>query len=297
MDGFTTLITAQTLREHFGRADWAIVDCRFDLLRPAWGQEAYLQGHVPGAIYASLEKDISAPSTGTNGRHPLPPDLILAAAFSRWGIDRKTQVVAYDDNGGGYAARAWWCLRYLGHDRVALLDGGLPAWVEAGMPLRSGEEQRAPAKFRPAPRPGLRIDASEIAASARTSRLRLIDARAPERYRGDEEPIDPVAGHIPAAVNHPWQSNLDAQGRFRPAAELRLEYLALLRGQPPESAAVYCGSGVTACHDLLAMSYAGLDGARLYPGSWSEWCSNAARPVARGPAPGGLDTPGGLPSG
>ena len=287
MGSFATLITPESLRGHVGRPGWAILDCRFDLLRPAWGPAVYLEGHIPGAIYAHLEKDLSAPQSGTNGRHPLPPDLTLAAVFSRWGIDRQTQVVAYDDNGGAYAARAWWCLRYLGHDAAAVLDGGLPAWTDAGLPLRGGEETRPPADFLTAPRPGLRIEAAEVAEKVGTSRLRLIDARAPERYRGDEEPIDPVAGHIPGAVNRPWQSNLDARGRFRPAAELRQAYLALLGDQPPENAAVYCGSGVTACHDLLALTHAGLDGARLYPGSWSEWCSNAARPVATGPEPGG----------
>jgi len=287
VDRHTTLISPESLHEHIHRPDWAILDCRFDLLRPTWGQAAYLEGHIPGAVYAHLEKDLSGPQTGTNGRHPLPPDAILGAVFARWGIDRHTQVVAYDDVGGGYAARAWWSLRYLGHESVAVLDGGFAAWVEAGLPIRKGEQKRSPAEFLPAPHRDWRIDAAELESKAGTSGLCLIDARAPERYRGDEEPIDHIAGHIPGAINRPWQANLDARGRFLPAEELRQVYLKLLAGRAPQAAAVYCGSGVTACHNLLAMAHAGLEGARLYPGAWSEWCSDASRPVATGPEPGG----------
>ncbi len=280
-----TLVTAEELARHLHDPSWAIFDCRFDLTRPGWGEEAYLEGHIPGALYVHLERDLSAEPMGTNGRHPLPSDDVLAALFSRLGIGDDDQVVAYDDKGGPYAARLWWTLRYLGHEAAAVLDGSLPAWQEAGLPLRTDRESRPPARFMPRPRPEMRVSVGEILAHLGDPRWPLLDARAPERYRGEQEPYDPVAGHIPGARNRFWKDNLDARGRFLPAAELRRQYEALLDGAPAADLVVYCGSGVTACHDLLALEAAGLEGARLYPGSWSEWCSDPQRPVATGPEP------------
>jgi thiosulfate/3-mercaptopyruvate sulfurtransferase len=281
---FGTLLAAADLQPRLDDPSWAVIDCRFDLDDHSRGQAAYLEGHIPGAIYAHLDRDLAAPPNGSNGRHPLPPVEILAAVFSRWGIGDGVQVVAYDDSGGPFAARLWWCLHYLGHEATAVLDGGLAAWKQEGLPLRAGSEERRPREFHPAVRPSMRAEAAQIVSSLGSFSLRLIDARAPERFRGEEEPIDPVAGHIPGAVNHPWQANLGPDGRFLPAAILRADFEALLGGTSPKDAVTYCGSGVTATHNLLALAYAGLEGARLYPGSWSEWCSDLRRPVARGPA-------------
>ena len=279
---YTTLISSEELLPHLDDPRWALIDCRFDLADPAAGQAAYLDEHIPGAVYAHLERDLSAPPTGANGRHPLPPPGVLAAVFSRWGIGHGVQVIVYDDSGGGYAARTWWSLRFLGHDAVAVLDGGLQAWVASGHPVRQGLESRRPAPFSPSPRSELKIEADQVLAGLGSPGIVLIDARAQERFRGEEEPIDPVAGHIPGALNRPWQTNLDASGRFLPAIALRHQFEALLGASPASSAVAYCGSGVTACHNLLAMAHAGLLGARLYPGSWSEWSSSASRPVATG---------------
>jgi thiosulfate/3-mercaptopyruvate sulfurtransferase len=279
---YTTLISCQALLPHLDDPRWALIDCRFDLADPAAGQAAYLAEHIPGAVYAHLERDLSAPPTGTNGRHPLPPPGTLAAVFSRWGIKPGVQVVAYDVSGGMVAARLWWSLRFLGHDAVAVLDGGLQAWVASGLPVRQGLESRPPASFSPSPRSELKIEADRVLAGLGSQAMVLMDSRAPERFRGAEEPIDPVAGHIPGARNRPWQANLDASDRFLPAAVLRQQFETLLGGSPVSSAVVYCGSGVSACHNLLAMAHAGLHGARLYPGSWSEWSSSASRPVATG---------------
>lgn len=278
----TVLVSSSEVQANLGDPRWVLLDCRFDLLNPDAGQAAYLEGHIPGAIYAHLERDLSAPSTGTNGRHPLPPPEILGAVFSRWGIGVGSQVVSYDEDGGGFAARAWWSLRSLGHEAVAVLDGGLASWLEAGLPLRAGEESRPPAEFHPRPRSSMTIDAAEILERLGDPTLVLIDARAAERYRGDDEPIDPVAGHIPGAINHPWQQNLDEHGRLLAPADLRARYEAMIAGAQPQDVVTYCGSGVTSCHNLLAMAHAGISGARLYAGAWSEWCSNADRPIAVG---------------
>lgn len=277
------LIDPAALRPHLDEPAWALVDCRFDLAAPHAGQAAYLAGHIPGAVYAHLERDLSGPVTAGRGRHPLPPPEIVAAAFSRWGIDSAVQVVAYDDCGGGRAARLWWCLHWLGHRAAAVLDGGIGAWIETGGPLRSGEESRPPRRFAARPHPEQIAEAAEIERTLEDPALVLIDSRAPDRYRGEVETIDPVAGHIPGARNRPWEANLDARGRMLPPMALRPAFERLLGGAAPESAVVYCGSGVTACQNLLAMASAGLPGARLYPGSWSEWCADARRPVAAQP--------------
>jgi thiosulfate/3-mercaptopyruvate sulfurtransferase len=280
-----TLISAAELMPHLDDPKWVIVDCRFDLAAPAKGATEYLDAHIAGAVYAHLERDLSGPPTGRNGRHPLPPPAILAATFSRWGIAPGVQVVGYDDEGGSYAARLWWCLRYLGHDDVAILDGGIAAWREIGGPMRSGEERRRPRDFQPHLRPHMLATVADVVTSVETQTGVLIDTRAPERYRGDVEPIDPVAGHIPGAHNRHWQENVGPDGRMRPSEALRTAFERLLGGRPPTEAIVYCGSGVTACHNLLALEHAGLSGARLYGGSWSEWCSDVTRPIATGAEP------------
>jgi thiosulfate/3-mercaptopyruvate sulfurtransferase len=254
------------------------------LSQPLQGESEYLQSHVPGAVYADLERDLSATRYGTNGRHPLPAPPALAVVFSRLGIDDSCMVVAYDRSGGPYASRLWWTLRYLGHSKVGVLDGGFPAWLKAGYPVRSGGEKRNPSRFVPSVQTRMLVNADEIERAGEKT-LRLLDARAPERYRGDEEPLDPAAGHIPGAVNVFWKDNLDEEGGFISSELLEVRYRRVLGRYPPSAAVAYCGSGVTACHLLLAMEQAGVSGARLYAGSWSEWSSDSSRPVALGDEP------------
>lgn len=276
-----TLIDAEALREHLGRPGWAVVDCRFDLADVEAGRQAYGAGHIPGAVYAHLDEDLSGAKTPASGRHPLPAPEALAQRLGRWGIGADTQVVAYDEANGAFAARLWWLLRWLGHPAVAVLDGGFRRWAQLGLPTTSEVPAPAAAAFDPVPREDWLADADAVAAAATQGRP-VLDARAPERFRGEVEPIDPVAGHIPGALNVPFSGNLAADGRFLPAADLRRRFEAILDGQRPGEAIAMCGSGVTACHNLLAMCIAGLDGARLYPGSWSGWVSDPARPVAQG---------------
>ncbi len=276
---FSNLIQPSELAPHLSDPDWAVFDCRFYLVEPSRGEAEYEKEHLPGAIYAHLDRDLSGPRTGKNGRHPMPSVEVMTERFSRWGIDEKVQVVAYDTSQGQMAARLWWMLRYLGHDAAAVLDGGLQRWNAAGLPLPSGTESREPRRFRAQPRESMRIDV-ETLERERTGRL-LIDARAPERFRGEVEPFDPVKGRIPGARNHPTASSLAADGRFLPPDELRARFQSILENHPIESVVSYCGSGVTACHNLLAMDLAGLPGARLYPGSWSEWCADERRPIER----------------
>ncbi|GIV61135.1 MAG: putative 3-mercaptopyruvate sulfurtransferase [Rhodothermaceae bacterium] len=259
-----------------------MVDCRFSLQDPERGRRAYREAHIPGAVYAHLDDDLSGPVVpGRTGRHPWPDPDALAATLSAFGIDETVQVVAYDDAGGAIAARLWGLLTWLGHDAVAVLDGGWPAWQRAGYPVRGGEERRPPRRFVPRPRPGLLVTAGDVERVRQDPAWRLLDARAPERFRGEHEPIDPVAGHIPGAVSAPFAGNLDDGGRFLPPETLRARYATLLGEVPPERVVCYCGSGVTANHVRLAMAHAGLGLPRLYPGSWSEWITDPARPVAR----------------
>lgn len=263
-----------------------ILDCGFELGDPAAGERAYAEAHLPGALYAHLERDMAGAKTGQNGRHPLPERAAFAARVGAWGIGEAIQVVAYDAQGGPYAARAWWMLRWLGHENVAVLDGGPQAWRAAGGTLESRAGSplpRAAYPLKSAPggtMPLLQADAVQ-AALARGDIL-VVDARAGERYRGEVELLDPVAGHIPGAVNRFFKDNLGPDGRFKSAAALRADFA--LVGVTGGGAAVvhHCGSGVTACHNLLAMAHAGMDGTSLYPGSWSEWCTDPRRPVARG---------------
>ncbi|RDI99774.1 sulfurtransferase [Dyella solisilvae] len=271
-----------------------IVDCRFELMAPGTGardpgkgERDYLEGHIPGAVYASLDTDLSDLSRQSEGlgRHPLPLELAFSRTLARWGWRPDLQVVCYDAASGSLAAaRLWWLLRLVGVHKVAVLDGGYPTWVAAGLPVEAGEVTRAPAQV------SLHFDRSLYLtdhASLREDPARLLlDARAAPRYRGEVEPIDRVGGHVPGAFNRPFSENLAADGRFKPAAALREEFLALLGMHTPGDVVHMCGSGVTACHNLLAMEYAGLTGSRLYAPSWSGWVSDAARPVAKGDLPG-----------
>ena len=280
-----TLIEAEALASLLGDARLRVFDCRFDLARPAYGRAAYAEEHVPGAIFADLNTDLSAPVTATSGRHPLPAPEVFAARLRAWGVNADSRVVAYDDSNGAYAARLWWMLRWLGHDEVAVLDGGMRRWLQLGLPLTEDVPAAEPGNFVARPRPGMAVSAAEVLAASANPALRVLDARAPERYRGEVEPIDTVAGHIPGARNHPFGMSLDPQGRFLPTEALRDALATSLDGVAPESAIVYCGSGVTACHVLLALEHAGLSGARLYPGSWSEWSRDPSHPVAAGAMP------------
>jgi len=284
---FQTLIDAASLRGLLGDAGLAVVDCRFDLGDPAAGRRAYLRGHIPGARYADLNKDLSAPVSPSSGRHPLPSPQDFAAKLDELGIGDHSQVVAYDENNGSFAARLWWMLRWVGLPAAAVLDGGLKAWTAAGGMLAAGEEPAVPTanrggRFSPRVDAAAVVDSVEVAALLRDPRRLLVDARAAERYAGIIEPIDAVAGHVAGAVNHPFTSNLGPEGRFLPAAELHRRWQERLGGREPRAVAAMCGSGVTACHNLLSLEIAGLRGAKLYVGSWSEWIRDPSRPIARG---------------
>jgi thiosulfate/3-mercaptopyruvate sulfurtransferase len=256
-----------------------LLDCSFDLADPAAGERAHASGHLPGSAYAHLDRDLAGPRDGLGGRHPLPTQAVFAATAGRWGIAPGVQVVTYDNQGSPYAARAWWLLRWLGHAQVAVLDGGLAAWQAAGSLLTDAPSATAARPPYPAQAPAMpTIDAPALL--AQLGRVRLIDARAGERFRGEVEPLDPVAGHIPGAVNRFFKDNLQADGRFKPAAQLRAEWAPWAAGGV--EVVQQCGSGVTACHNLLAMAHAGLGETTLYPGSWSQWCSDPSRPVAKG---------------
>ena len=286
---FTTLIDARALLELSASADpnLVLLDCRFDLAKPQAGHHAYLAGHIPGAHFADLNTDLSSPIRPETGRHPLPDPQAFAANMAAWGINPGTQVVAYDEVNASFAARAWWLLRWVGHRDVAVLDGGYKAWLAAGGPQAAGEEGRAPRSLHATPSPptvdaDAVLDAAQVAALSRDSARLLIDARAAERYAGSVEPIDAVAGHVPGAVNHPFAGNLGADGRFLPPEQLRQRWQAALAGRAPADVVAMCGSGVTACHNLLGLEIAGLHGAKLYAGSWSEWIRDPSRPVATG---------------
>jgi thiosulfate/3-mercaptopyruvate sulfurtransferase len=331
MPTYTTLIEPEELAAPLARhgsatSDWAVLDCRFDLARPEWGASAYAAGHIPGALYAHLDRDLSGPVSAQTGRHPLPAPEQLARTLTRWGVDSSVQVVAYDQGNGAYAARLWWLLRWAGHAKVAVLNGGFAAWQQAGLPVDTVPGERSARDFRwraprgqagdgstpaqePAPDAVSTAELERIVAAGelqtswpmgppggpmeppdrpmdRAGKLMLVDARGADRFAGQNETIDPVAGHIPGARNHPFTGNLDAQGRFLPPEELRRRWEATLGGATgvqsrAAQVIAMCGSGVTACHNLLALEIAGLPGARLYAGSWSEWIRDPQRPVER----------------
>jgi thiosulfate/3-mercaptopyruvate sulfurtransferase len=278
---YATLISIAELKGHLQNSDWAIVDCRFSLGEPERGRRDYLQAHVPGAIYVHLDEDLAGLVTpGHTGRHPLPPVDLFAQTLSHWGIDSQVQVVAYDDAGGAIAARLWWMLRWLGHEAVAILDGGWPRWQQVGYPVRSGAEGRVARSFIPNPRSELLAEVDDLLSAETRTGICLLDARSVERYWGQNETIDPVGGHIPGAISAPYADNLGPDGLFLPPEVLRDRYEKLLGDLPPRQAIVYCGSGVTAAHNLLAMVHVGLGDGRLYAGSWSEWITNPERPIA-----------------
>jgi len=278
---YTTLISTEDLARHLDDPAFVIVDCRHNLADVDAGDRSYRAAHIPGAAFLHLDRDLSGAKTGRNGRHPLPEVAALAATFGRTGIDATKQVIAYDQNSGMWASRLWWLLCWLGHDAVAVLDGGFDRWTAEGRPRTSELPPPRSTAFVPM-RPGPAASADEIVRHLNDGSLFVLDARAPERFRGDLEPLDPVAGHIPGAHNRPYGENLTSQGTFKPAALLRSEFEALLGDTPPSAVVHHCGSGVTACHNVLAMSVAALRGSRLYPGSWSEWIADPARPVVRG---------------
>ena len=277
----TTLVDVQTLAKHLDDPAWVVVDCRFTLSNPQAGRHAYEAGHIPRARYAHLEEDLSAPVTARSGRHPLPDPARLTERLGAWGIDNGKQVVVYDDTFGAMAARLWWLLRWLGHEAVALLDGGLPRWQRAGHPVTRDLPVVAPTRFLARLDSALLAEVNEVERAVAEGYL-VLDARAEERFTGEIEPLDRVAGHVPGARNAPYDDNLDLSGEFSSDEALREHYGALLGRTPPEKVIHMCGSGVTACHNILAMEHAGLRGARLYAGSWSEWITNAKRPIATG---------------
>ena len=275
------LITTEQLAGHLDDPQWVVIDTRHDLMDPAKGRKAYEAGHIPGAHFVSVDDDLSGPRTGKTGRHPLPDLAAFAARMNAIGVAPGSQVVIYDDVAGSFAVRLWWMLRWLGHDRVALLDGGFPLWVQEGRPITSEVPPARNGSFVPRPRLGATVDVHFVERHRQDPGLKLIDARAGERFRGEQEPLDPVAGHVPGAINRFWKQNLMQDGRFKTPTQLRTEYKELLGADDPAQAVHMCGSGVTACHNLFAMELAGLPGGRLYPGSWSEWCADASRAVER----------------
>lgn len=275
---FTTLLDAATLATHLHDPRWVVLDTRFDLTAPTKGETLYREGHIPGARYVSLDAHLSGQKTGTNGRHPLPPPEVAAERFGALGIARGMQVVLYDADMGMYAARGWWMLRWLGHRAVAVLDGGFAAWQRAGLPVSTAEERWTPEPFAMDLGDAARVPIGDVASHLGDAQRVLVDARAAERFEGRNETLDPVGGHIPGAVNRFFQLNLTSDKTFKPAAALREEWAAVCGAADASRVVMYCGSGVTACHNLLALEHAGLTGARLFAGSWSEWCADLSRP-------------------
>ena len=278
------LVTPEELAAHLDDPDWIVIDTRHELTNPETGPRVYGEGHIPGAYFMHVDHDLAGPKTGKNGRHPLPDLAEFAAKLNARGVGPGKQVVVYDDLAGNYAVRLWWMLRWLGHGQVALLDGGYPQWVKEGRPVT--KEVPAPRKgaFVPRPHLGDAVDVHFVERFSESPELKLVDARMGERFTGKQETIDPVAGHVPGAINRFWKDNLEPDGRFKAPARLREEFDRLLEGAQPEGVVHMCGSGVTACHNIFAMELAGLPGSKLYPGSWSEWCADPARRVAKGDA-------------
>ena len=273
----TALITCAELRNHLNDSDWIIVDCRFDLDHTEAGTEGYAQAHIPRAVYAHLDRDLSSSPVTDSGRHPLPSPDAMQRTFERLGISDGSQVVIYDYTQGMYACRLWWMLRYMGHDAVAVLDGGFGEWVRNGGPTRAGEEHNPPGSFHAQLHSEWLVVKSQVPGVAR-----LVDARGGTRYRGEIEHRDPRAGHIPGALNYPWRSNIGGDGRFLPPEVIGRQLTEARRGSKAEDTAFYCGSGVTACVDVFATFLAGLGVARVYAGSWSEWSRDPSLPIATG---------------
>ena len=278
----TTLVDTDTVARHLGDPQWAVVDCRFRLDDVKWGEAEYRKAHIPGAMYTHLDRDLSGDTTGLNGRHPLPDPATLARTLGRLGIGADTQVVAYDQDSGTFASRLWWLLRWLGHDQAAVLDGGFARWVAEGRSIVAVRESRASRTFSGRPRRELTVDASEVLEMARQRVGRLVDAREPQRYRGEVETIDKVAGHIPGASNHHFKRNLGEDGRFSVPGGTSGPVDRVVGRRHPDNVVSYCGSGVTACHNLLALEHAGLTGARFMRVPGASGSSDPADPIERG---------------
>ena len=279
---FTTLVDTDTLFRQLDDSCWIVFDTRFVLSDADAGERAYAAGYIPGARYANLDKDLSDPQATSSGRHPLPNPGTLAEKLGQWGVDKNKQVVVYDDACGAMAARLWWLMRWLGHEAVAVLDGGLHKWQDEGKPLTTMTPNISPSHFFPEISDDMCVTADQVKAMLNNMSGQLIDARAAKRFRGEQEPLDKVAGHVPGAVNLPYAENINIDGKFKPADILRDRYLNVLNDVKPTDVVHMCGSGVTACHNLLAMEHAGLSGSKLYAGSWSEWITDNRRPVATG---------------
>jgi thiosulfate/3-mercaptopyruvate sulfurtransferase len=277
-----TLVDVDTLAAHLDDPRWVVLDCRFELTRPTWGEEGFAVGHIPGAQYAHLDRDLASAPTSTSGRHPLPVPETFAALARRWGINTDTQIVVHDQASGVYAARAWWLFRWLGHESVAVLRGGLAAWTANGRSLTTATASRATGNFVARPQTNWTVTVDDVLDSVESHRLHVVDGRGADRFAGQNETMDPIAGHVPGAVNHPFASNFAADGTWLPEAELRARWEKTLQGRPANEVVTMCGSGVSACLNLLALETLGIQGARLYTGSWSEWVRDPSRPVATG---------------
>jgi thiosulfate/3-mercaptopyruvate sulfurtransferase len=281
---YRTLIDTATLANNIGDPEWRIFDLRHDLMNPELGREQYAEGHISGASFVPLDVDLSGEKTGTNGRHPLPDANDFMATLGEWGVRPGQQIVVYDGSNGTFAGRLWWMLRWMGHYSVAVLDGGITKWEKEGRPLTAEVPHYSPTTYKGAPRT-MHVEVGFVAANLDKSEVTVIDARAAGRYAGIGETIDPVGGHIPGALNRPFTENLNKDGTYKAPEALAREFAALLGNRSPKQIVHQCGSGVSACHNILAMEIAGLAGSRLYPGSWSEWCQDPKRPIATGSEP------------
>jgi thiosulfate/3-mercaptopyruvate sulfurtransferase len=279
---YTTLIAASELATHLDKPNWIVLDCRFSLTDSSSGAKAYRHGHIPGARYADLNRHLSSPVKSYTGRHPLPNFSVLTKQLGLWGVKNTSQIVVYDDASGAFAGRMWWLLRSMGHQQVAVLDGGIQHWQKQNLPLTTALPNIIPGQFRSYLDPGQWLITADVENGLATRCITLIDARTPQRFQGLQEPIDPIAGHVPKALNRPFQCNLGKDGLFLPATQLNNQFQTLTANRNPKQIVHMCGSGVTACHNLLAMEIAGLTGSKLYAGSWSEWIVDKNRAVAKG---------------
>lgn len=274
------IISTNELERLLDQPDWAIVDCRFDLAHPNWGRQVFLEAHIPNAVFADLNRDLSAPISQSTGRHPLPDANKFREVLEKLGISNSSKIVIYDSNGGAFAARLWWMLLMVGHNPVYVLDGGFPKWQRENKPVESGDNQASPGLYKISPyAPSMYCTTTDVLSLTNNPEYLIVDSRSSERYRGENEPIDPVAGHIPNAVNRFHGQNLTDNGVFKSTAILREEFFSLYQNTPPENVIFYCGSGVTSCHQLLATRIAGLPDGRVYIGSWSEWIRDPNRPI------------------
>ena len=277
---YSSLISPQIVQEQLENPVWRFIDCRFVLTAPDQKKEEFEVSHLPGAIYAHTNLDLAVPHVpGKTGRHPLPSVEEVVKKFSSLGIDQSVQVAVYDDTGGAHAARLWWMLRWLGHDAVAVMDGGWPRWIKEGHPVTAELFVPEAKAFIASPRAEWLVDAEDVRNDLDNSEVCVLDARSADRYRGENETFDPISGHIPGAFSTPFTENLNKDGNWKSKEELRKKYEKLLEGSPAQKAVSYCGSGITACHNILAMYHAGMGDSRLYAGSWSDWITDPDRPV------------------